>query len=371
MSLHQLLIRDRSTILEKCRATMVAAMGLSPADKLDAGLISLYDQLTQAVGVSHRNDTPATRQIFVAASIVSSTSRKHAQDAHRHGHTISQLVRSYGNLSQVITEHADEISEPITTNEFALFNLCMDEATAQAVTEFQRLTLGSIESSERLKMGVLVHELRNCLAGAVLSHELIRRGMVGNDGSTSAIITNSLNRMRELIDRSVAEARMDRVQDLVLTTFRLFDLVSEVETSLAAESSAKTVTVLTEVDTTIHVKADRHLMVSAITNLVLNAIKYTSPETIVKVRGILENRDALIEVEDCCGGLYENKMSALFDPYSQANGDRSGIGLGLSIVQKACDLNGCAVNVRNLPGKGCIFSIRIPASCLVIATEAA
>ena len=343
---------------------------MSLRNQLDTGVISLYDRLIDAVTELNPLDSRASQHHSIASSIVSNSSRRHAQEAHRQGQTISQLVRSYGDLSQIIIEHSEDIGETIGSTEFSRFNLCMDEAIAQAVTEFQSITVISVEKSERMKLGVLVHELRNSLASAMLSHQLILRDAVGSKGATSQIMTNSLNRMRDLIDRSVAEARMERSEDLAPTIFSLFDILNEIEMSLLAESIAKGVTIVSEIDTTISMKADRHIIVSAITNLLQNAIKYTARNRCVIIRAFIFKGDAVIEIEDRCGGLDETKIPLLFDPYVQANTDRSGIGLGLSIVQKACALTGCNADVRNLPGEGCVFSIKIPAACLAVAVTA-
>lgn len=50
----------------------------------------------------------------------------------------------------------------------------------------------------------------------------------------------------------------------------------------------------------------------------------------------------------------------LFKPYMQQNGNRKGLGLGLTIAQRAIALNQGTIEARNLPGKGCIFKITMP-----------
>ena len=68
----------------------------------------------------------------------------------------------------------------------------------------------------------------------------------------------------------------------------------------------------------------------------------------------------LFNVEDECGGLPPGKVAELFAPFSQRGQDRSGVGLGLSICLKAAKANGGAMSVRDVPGKGCIFSLGLP-----------
>lgn len=361
MSLFEMLTKKRTPILEKCRTTMIEVMGLSPAQALDEGLSVMYDQLVEVVGNSVDEDSSETRHKFVSETISAGTSRKHARESHRQGSTISQLVRGYGSLCQGITEYALENKESISSAEFAQLNLCLDVAIAQAVTEFQRLSLGSIEKSEKLKMGFLVHELRNCLSSAILSHELVRMGKVGTDGATSRIITNALAQMRELVDQSVAGVRMSSNHELELTVFKIVDLLGEVESSLAIESNAKYLKVRTESDPNLEIEADRHLMVSAVTNLVQNAIKFTRLGGNIWIRAIAKGSDVVIEVEDSCGGFAEEACAELLKLTNQTGAESNGMGLGLAIVKRAADLNGCTLSVRNVPATGCIFSLQMPA----------
>ena len=70
----------------------------------------------------------------------------------------------------------------------------------------------------------------------------------------------------------------------------------------------------------------------------------------------------LIEVEDECGGLPEGKVEELFHPFEQRGTDRSGVGLGLAIARESVETNGGLIRARNLPGKGCVFTIDLPLS---------
>jgi signal transduction histidine kinase len=68
----------------------------------------------------------------------------------------------------------------------------------------------------------------------------------------------------------------------------------------------------------------------------------------------------LISVTDECGGIDPKKVEKLFEPYVQASTDRSGLGLGLSIAQRAVQLNAGTLTVSNSTGQGCTFTIDIP-----------
>ena len=81
-------------------------------------------------------------------------------------------------------------------------------------------------------------------------------------------------------------------------------------------------------------------------------------EVILRTRATSDR--VLIEVEDECGGLADGAADGLFRPFEQGAGDRSGVGLGLAICRRGVDALGGDVRVRDLPGKGCVFTVELP-----------
>jgi len=99
---------------------------------------------------------------------------------------------------------------------------------------------------------------------------------------------------------------------------------------------------------------------SAITNLVRNAIKFSVEGGRVDFRArALEDR-VLFEVEDSCRGMPEELPPKLFQPFVQQNADRSGFGLGLLIVKRAIEAHHGSVRVVNRPNEGCTFVLDVP-----------
>jgi len=111
---------------------------------------------------------------------------------------------------------------------------------------------------------------------------------------------------------------------------------------------------------TVTVEADRPILAAAIANLVQNAIKFTLPGTSVRLRASTTTSRVLIEVEDECGGLPAGASENLLAPFVQRGRDRTGLGLGLSICVKAVKMMGGKLHIRDIPGKGCVFTIDLP-----------
>jgi signal transduction histidine kinase len=292
---------------------------------------------------------------------IGSGAAKHGQELLAMGFTVAQVVHDYGDICQAITELAIERKAPISSEDFHTLNRCLDTAIAEAVTEHARLLQEASGRDEMLRLGQLAHELRNQIHTALLSLEALQSGAVGLGGSTAAVLTRSVVGLRDLIDSALAEVRLEsglhRRGPVSLRGF-----VGEI--TIAAQmhaDSRKIELVVDSVDPALVIDVDPQLLTSALMNLLHNAFKYTPRPGRVALRTRTEQGHILIDVEDGCGGLPETVE--LFRAFGDRRGsDRSGLGLGLSISRKAVAANGGEIRALNLPGKGCIFTIDLPAS---------
>jgi signal transduction histidine kinase len=247
----------------------------------------------------------------------------------------------------------------------------LDEAVAGAVTAYgqQRERDLAYEGTERL--GVLAHEMRNLLSTMTLAFAVIREGKVGLGGSTGAMLARSMSGLCALVDRSVAEVRLEADKPK-LRPISMVEFMEEMQISGAvhAEGYGLQLTVH-PVDRNLMIDGDGHLLASAVSNLLQNAFKFSRPHGCVSLSTRVTADRVLIEVSDECGGLPPGRAQDLFHPFVQGSADRSGLGLGLTIARSAARANAGDIHVRDVPGTGCVFTIDlsrgtdIPASLAV------
>jgi signal transduction histidine kinase len=352
--LDQFILTNRDTILARARALVASRTSPSPtAEELENGIPAFLSQLADALRVSRSNNA-------VDLERIGKTAGRHGQDQFRMGLTIGQVVHDYGDICQTITALAIEQDAPISGEEFRTLNLCLDDAIAGAVTEYACERERAIEDRGTERLGILAHEMRNVLNTAMLSFDSIKSGRVAVGGSTGSMHTRSLLNLRRLIDRSLADVRLDaKMANVGLLS--VADLVEEVEIGAVMEAQARglRLTVAT-VDRSVTVEGDRQILSAAISNLLQNAFKFTPKQGKVSLTVRADADRVLIDVEDECGGLPPGNVEDLFHPFERRGPDRSGVGLGLSICLKAAKANGGAICVRNLPGKGCVFTLDLP-----------
>ncbi len=112
------------------------------------------------------------------------------------------------------------------------------------------------------------------------------------------------------------------------------------------------------------VYADEQLLFRVVQNLAGNAVKYTDQGSVEIVASRSAPDQVCIAVTDTGCGIEEDKQFAIFDEYLQlADGEhdrRRGMGLGLAIVRRLCDLMNLSIRVESSPGKGSTFTVYVP-----------
>jgi signal transduction histidine kinase len=341
-------------ILARSRARVSARNApVATEAELMQALPSFLEQLGEALRKASANEAADHGEIMSFAT-------EHGGQRFQQGVTVGQVVHDYGDLCQVITGLAVEQKAPVSVDEFQTLNLCLDDAIAGAVTAFSRQRERAITGEGTERLGVLAHEMRNLLNAAMLSFASIKKGVVAPGGSTSALHDRCLLRLQTLIDRSLADVRLEAgMQNL--ESLPVWEIIEEAE--IGGSMMAKTREIkfaVTTIDRTVRVEADRQILVAAVANLLQNAFKFSPSGTTVSLRAKSTASRVLIEIEDECGGLPPGKSETLVRPFFQQGADRSGLGLGLSICLKAVNEISGELRIRDLPGKGCIFTIDLP-----------
>ena len=345
---------NRDAIIARARARVATRTSPKPSDlELRNGIPVFLDQLGEALRLERAGAVVDHEKIGQSASL-------HGNDLLRMGLTIGQVVHDYGDVCQTITAMALEQEAPISGEDFRTLNLCLDDAIAEAVTEYSRQRERTILERGTERLGVLAHEMRNLLNTAMLSFESIQSGRVAPGGSTALVHGRSLMGLRLLVDRSLADVRLDAgIENL--ERISVADFIEEVEIGAQMQAETRGLRLaVTSVDRTVTIEGDRQILAAAISNLLHNAVKFSRENSQISLTAHATADRVLFDIEDECGGLEPGKIETLFQPFEQRNADRSGLGLGLSICLKAAKANGGAIRVRDIPGKGCVFTLDLP-----------
>ncbi len=211
--------------------------------------------------------------------------------------------------------------------------------------------------SQRRLLGDISHELRSPLTRLGLASGLLQR-KVGEDAQPLLKrIDLESERLNALIGQLLALARLDAASTPELTeTLDLQSLLKDVVDDAAFEAASRNVQIDYEAHENCFVPGIANLLRSAFDNILRNAIRYTAPETVVKVELECFADCPSVIVSDEGPGIPEKDLPHIFEPFyrvAEARDRKSGgTGLGLAITERTIRLHGGTIEALNRPKGG-------------------
>jgi PAS domain S-box-containing protein len=217
-------------------------------------------------------------------------------------------------------------------------------------------------------LATLAHELRNPLAAIRNAVDV----MADPEGAADA------EEYRRIVDRQVAHLTrlLDDILDIQRSTHGVLGLKTEpldfaavVEAAIealrgTAAARSQTIELEREPDA-LPVAGDPTRLAQIVSNLLVNALKYSSAGSKVRVTLRAVGQQAELRVSDEGIGMPRELLARVFEPFVQGDRElsrtRGGLGLGLALVKRFVDLHGGTVEGASAgPGRGAEFTVRIP-----------
>jgi signal transduction histidine kinase len=352
--LHEFISSNRSELLSRTTAKGSARRPSSaPAEEPESGVSLFLTQLAETLRLE------ATALPF-SPTAIGEGAASHGRALLAGGSTLGRVVHDYTAACQTITELAVEQGATISPEEFHTLSRCLHTAIAEAVTEYGRLKEEESARRELERRAQLAHDLRNFVQTALLSFQILETGKVPPSGSTGRVLGRSLVGIRDLTDSIVSDVCLATIAPRRERT-ALRGFLEEIAVAAALHARYRNVQFTVEpVDPSLAVEVDTQVLAPAVMNLLHNAFRYTHATGRVTLRARAERGRAFVDVEDECGGLGRGEAVPSGSPGGLPGGGRPGLGLGLTLARRAVAANGGEVHSRDLPGKGCVFSVELP-----------
>jgi signal transduction histidine kinase len=172
----------------------------------------------------------------------------------------------------------------------------------------------------------------------------------------------------ELISMTLDVNRLELGRVAVsMSRFHLGELLGEIEREVETRIDASRVLVAwpNQAASLPELRSDRGKLKIVLRNLIDNAIKFTTRGS-VTVAVNLKKSWADISVSDTGIGIPEDDIARIFEIFQQVRNESipmsSGVGLGLYLVRRYCDLLGARVDVSSRVGEGSAFTVSVPRS---------
>lgn len=351
----------RASLLAQICLVVVAIVAV-----LVAGMVSAFN----AMFISARDLEVMWYILAMASAVAVALSLMLGAGVSRNAARLVDSARRIGR-GETLGHHAGaaRAAAPAMTSELAALAQEL-EASSRSLAE-SREREAAVETARRELVSWISHDLRTPLASMRAMTEALEDGMAADvQGYYRKIIgqTEQMTAMvNDLLELSKIQAGTLRLRSEPLD---LYDLVSDALSDLAPLAARRGVVLDGGGDRECMAVADGPSMARAVRNIVLNAIIYTLPGTDVHVSVGSNNGDAVISVDDHCGGIPAEDLPHLFETGWQkdrarqgthgSHGEYSGAGIGLSMVAGIVKAHGGSITVENIDG-GCRFALTLPA----------
>ncbi|MDD3965653.1 MAG: ATP-binding protein [Candidatus Neomarinimicrobiota bacterium] len=227
----------------------------------------------------------------------------------------------------------------------------------------------ALELSKSEFINMVAHELKAPL-GAIKSYleMIINKDLGENQDMYDQYLRRTLER---------SNAMLALLQDL-LNIFRMeaktlrreierFDagvLLEETIDFFQSNIQERGISMETEIQEKLFIRADREEIRRVYTNLLSNAIKYNKENGVIRIRACSSDSRAVFEFEDTGIGIKDEDISRLYEEFFRAKNrytrNISGTGLGMTILKKIVDEYGGTISIRSEFEKGSTFTVTFP-----------
>jgi two-component system OmpR family sensor kinase len=259
---------------------------------------------------------------------------------------VARILRPLDALARDLEDRAPDVRAPL-----AAPGIPGEVAPLVAAVNATLARLAEALAVQRRFVSDAAHQLRTPLTALRLQVGNLRRASAEHDPDLLDDMERGLKRMSTLTAQLLALARAE-APSAEPGTASLSAAIDEAITATAPLATARKIAVMVAPETEIEVAVAPHELTVLFTNLIGNAVRYTTAGGRVEIRLEPGGDSVAVEICDTGPGLPEDVLDRVFERFTRHAEDGEGTGLGLAIVRAIADRVDARVSLRNRGGAG-------------------
>jgi len=249
--------------------------------------------------------------------------------------------------------------------------------------EAYRQTNIQLKQKDRIKDEYVLrvtHDIKGHLAAIQSCLDVVSNRLTGSLNEQQADLINRadsrVHKLTHFVRTLLGLTQMRLSNRLEMEIFSLKNIISNALASVKTKARNKSIALDSNVELSVDkLFGNQFSIEEMITNLLLNAIKYTPANGTVEINAKEDGDFVLVEIADTGIGIPQEELSKVFDEFYRATNarevEKDGTGLGLSIVKQIIERHGGKVWVESQEGIGSKFSFIVPksANCCMVMNE--
>jgi len=215
----------------------------------------------------------------------------------------------------------------------------------------------------------VTHDIKGHLATVQSCLAVIVKGIIGpSDDKQADFINIAFKRSKKLtafVKTLLKLTQMRLNGKLEMDVFSLSNTLHNAVDSVRTKAEDKSITLNCNIELSVDDILGNHFSIEEmVTNLLLNALKYTPEKGQITLNAKDQNGSVLLQIADTGIGIPQEEQPRVFDEFYRASNagkvERDGTGLGLSIAKQIVEIHGGSIKVESKEGVGTTFSIILP-----------
>jgi two-component system phosphate regulon sensor histidine kinase PhoR len=270
-----------------------------------------------------------------------------------------------GVFDKYFKKGAQDISLPLEFGgRYFISRLSQVDNTDKFVIVMHDITeIKNLETVKKDLISNVSHELKTPLSSFKAYLELLEDAKPGERPGYLAALKRGSERLNNIVNDLLILSGIEHAERFDREIFSAEELFSEMQILFANKAAAKNLDIIFNPARDVKIYADKFRLGQALSNLIENAVKY-SGKGVIEVSALQNGAHTEISVRDAGIGIAAQDLRRIFERFYAADKSRSkkngGTGLGLSIAKHIAEKHGGLITVESEPGKGSVFTIKIP-----------